>query len=86
MNDFIGFLCMQRVRLLGCNGKKTQNAKVTHETVSPTGATVAVPTGVGGWATIGLAEGLTKRIERLGADGLTASLADFANLGGTLIV
>ena len=47
---------------------------------------IAVLTGVGGWAAIGLAEGLTKGTEGLGAVGLTASLADFTNLGGTLIV
>ena len=43
-------------------------------------------TGVGGWAAIGLAEGLTKGSEGLGAVGLTSSLADYTNLGGTLIV
>ncbi len=47
---------------------------------------VAVLTGVGGWAAIGLAEGLTKGSEGLGAVGLTASLADYTNLGGTLVV
>jgi lanthanide-dependent methanol dehydrogenase len=47
---------------------------------------VAVLTGVGGWAAIGLAEGLTKGTEGLGAVGLTHSLADFTNLGGTLLV
>jgi len=47
---------------------------------------VAVLTGVGGWAAIGLAEGLTKGTEGLGAVGLTASLADYTNLGGTLVV
>jgi PQQ-dependent dehydrogenase (methanol/ethanol family) len=47
---------------------------------------VAVLTGVGGWAAIGLAEGLTKGSEGLGAVGLTASLSDFSNLGGTLVV
>ena len=47
---------------------------------------VAVLTGVGGWAAIGLAEGLTKGSEGLGAVGLTSSLADYTNLGGTLIV
>jgi PQQ-dependent dehydrogenase (methanol/ethanol family) len=47
---------------------------------------VAVLSGVGGWAAIGLAEGLTKGTEGLGAVGLTASLADFTNLGGTLLV
>jgi len=47
---------------------------------------VAVLTGVGGWAAIGLAEGLTKGTEGLGAVGLTRSLADYTNLGGTLVV
>jgi PQQ-dependent dehydrogenase (methanol/ethanol family) len=47
---------------------------------------IAVLTGVGGWAAIGLAEGLTKGTEGLGAVGLTTSLADFTNLGGTLVV
>lgn len=47
---------------------------------------VAVLTGVGGWAAIGLAEGLTKGSEGLGAVGLTQSLADYTNLGGTLVV
>ena len=47
---------------------------------------VAVLSGVGGWAAIGLAEGLTKGSEGLGAVGLTRSLADFTNLGGTLLV
>jgi glucose dehydrogenase len=47
---------------------------------------VAVLTGVGGWAAIGLAEGLTKGSDGLGAVGLTASLTDWTNLGGTLVV
>jgi PQQ-dependent dehydrogenase (methanol/ethanol family) len=47
---------------------------------------VAVLTGVGGWAAIGLAEGLTKGTEGLGAVGLTTSLTDYTNLGGTLMV
>jgi len=47
---------------------------------------VAVLSGVGGWAAIGLAEGLTKGTEGLGAVGLTNSLADYTNLGGTLMV
>ena len=46
----------------------------------------AVLSGVGGWAAIGLAEGLTKGSEGLGAVGLTSSLNDFTNLGGTLLV
>jgi PQQ-dependent dehydrogenase (methanol/ethanol family) len=47
---------------------------------------VAVLAGVGGWAAIGLAEGLTKGSEGLGAVGLTSSLNDYSNLGGTLVV
>jgi glucose dehydrogenase len=47
---------------------------------------VAVLTGVGGWAAPGLAEGLTKGTEGLGAVGLTRSLGDYNNLGGTLVV
>jgi PQQ-dependent dehydrogenase (methanol/ethanol family) len=47
---------------------------------------VAVLTGVGGWAALGLAEGLTKGTEGLGAVGLTRSLGDYTNLGGTLVV
>ena len=47
---------------------------------------VAVLTGVGGWAAIGLAEGLTKGSEGLGAVGLTHTLSDYTNLGGTLVV
>ncbi|MEO8098811.1 MAG: methanol/ethanol family PQQ-dependent dehydrogenase [Acidobacteriota bacterium] len=47
---------------------------------------VAVLTGVGGWAAIGLAEGLTKGTEGLGAVALTTSLGDYTNLGGTLMV
>jgi len=47
---------------------------------------VAVLTGVGGWAALGLAQGLTKGTDGLGAVGLTQSLADYTNLGGTLVV
>jgi glucose dehydrogenase len=47
---------------------------------------VAVLTGVGGWAAIGLAAGLTKGTAGLGAVGLTATLGDYTNLGGTLMV
>jgi PQQ-dependent dehydrogenase (methanol/ethanol family) len=47
---------------------------------------VAVLTGVGGWAAIGLAQGLTKGSEGLGAVGLTQTLSDYTNLGGTLVV
>src|SRR5256712_1990368 len=47
---------------------------------------VALLTGVGGWAAIGLAEGFTQGTEGLGAVGLTRSLGDYTNLGGTLLV
>ncbi len=47
---------------------------------------VAVLSGVGGWAAIGLAADLHKSSEGLGGVGLTESLRDFTNLGGTLIV
>jgi PQQ-dependent dehydrogenase (methanol/ethanol family) len=47
---------------------------------------VAILSGVGGWAAIGLAENLTKATEGLGAVGATATLADYTNLGGTLLV
>ena len=47
---------------------------------------VALLTGVGGWAAIGLAEGLTQGTEGLGAVGLSRSLGDYTNLGGTLMV
>jgi PQQ-dependent dehydrogenase (methanol/ethanol family) len=47
---------------------------------------VAVLTGVGGWAAIGLAADLTKSSEGLGAVGLTATLGDYTNLGGVLMV
>jgi PQQ-dependent dehydrogenase (methanol/ethanol family) len=47
---------------------------------------VAVLTGVGGWAAIGMAEGLSKGSEGLGAVGLTRTLSDYTNLGGTLVV
>ena len=47
---------------------------------------VAILSGVGGWAAIGLAENLTKATEGLGAVGATASLSDYTNLGGTLLV
>ena len=47
---------------------------------------VAVLTGVGGWAAIGLAADLAKSSEGLGAVGLTATLGDYTNLGGTLMV
>jgi PQQ-dependent dehydrogenase (methanol/ethanol family) len=47
---------------------------------------VAILSGVGGWAAIGLAENLSKNTEGLGAVGATATLADYTNLGGTLLV
>ncbi|SFK38736.1 lanthanide-dependent methanol dehydrogenase XoxF5 [Methylocapsa palsarum] len=47
---------------------------------------VAVLSGVGGWAGIGLAAGLTKGTEGLGAVGGYASLANYTALGGQLTV
>ena len=47
---------------------------------------VAVLSGVGGWAGIGLAAGLTDPTAGLGAVGGYAALANFTNLGGTLTV
>lgn len=45
---------------------------------------VAVLSGVGGWAAIGLAAGLTQPEEGLGAVGLFGSLNEYTNLGGVL--
>ena len=47
---------------------------------------VAVLSGVGGWAGIGLAAGLTKGTEGLGAVGAYASLSNYTALGGVLTV
>lgn len=47
---------------------------------------VAVLSGVGGWAAIGMADSLHKSSAGLGAVGLTASLKDYTNLGGDLMV
>jgi lanthanide-dependent methanol dehydrogenase len=47
---------------------------------------VAVLSGVGGWAGIGLAAGLTKANEGLGAVGGYAALSNYTSLGGTLTV
>ena len=47
---------------------------------------VAILSGVGGWAAIGLSNNLTKASEGLGAVGATATLGDYTNLGGTLMV
>jgi PQQ-dependent dehydrogenase (methanol/ethanol family) len=47
---------------------------------------VAVLSGVGGWAGIGLAAGLTNPTDGLGAVGGYASLRDYTALGGTLTV
>ena len=47
---------------------------------------VAVLSGVGGWAGIGLAAGLTNPTEGLGAVGGYAGLRDYTALGGTLTV
>ncbi len=47
---------------------------------------VAVMSGVGGWAGIGLAAGLTNPTEGLGAVGGYAALSDYTALGGTMTV
>jgi alcohol dehydrogenase (cytochrome c) len=47
---------------------------------------VAVLSGVGGWAGIGMAAGLTGETEGLGAVGAYKSLADYTQLGGVLTV
>ncbi len=47
---------------------------------------VAVLSGVGGWAGIGLAAGLTGPTEGLGAVGAYAALSNYTALGGTLTV
>ena len=47
---------------------------------------VAVLSGVGGWAGIGMAAGLTNPQEGLGAVGAYQSLSQYTQLGGTLTV
>ncbi|WP_163270304.1 methanol/ethanol family PQQ-dependent dehydrogenase [Chelativorans alearense] len=47
---------------------------------------VAVLSGIGGWAGIGLAAGLTESTAGLGAVGAYESLANYTNLGGQLTV
>ncbi|WP_425280299.1 lanthanide-dependent methanol dehydrogenase XoxF5 [Methyloferula stellata] len=47
---------------------------------------IAVLSGVGGWAGIGLAAGLTKPTDGLGAVGGYAALSSYTSLGGTLTV
>ncbi|OIQ62943.1 methanol dehydrogenase [cytochrome c] subunit 1 [mine drainage metagenome] len=47
---------------------------------------VAVLTGVGGWAAIGMTNNLKKATAGLGAVGLNASLNQYTQLGGTLMV
>ncbi|MDD2861679.1 MAG: methanol/ethanol family PQQ-dependent dehydrogenase [Acidiphilium sp.] len=47
---------------------------------------VAILSGVGGWAAIGMADSLHKSSAGLGAVGLTATLTNYTNLGGTLMV
>ncbi len=47
---------------------------------------VAVYSGVGGWAGIGLAAGLTNPNDGLGAVGGYAGLKQYTNLGGSLTV
>lgn len=47
---------------------------------------VAVLSGVGGWAAIGMAAGLTGDQEGLGAVGAYRALSNYTNLGGSLTV
>src|SRR5260370_42706816 len=47
---------------------------------------VAVLSGVGGWAGIGMAAGLTKDTDGLGAGGAYKALANYTQLGGRLTV
>jgi len=47
---------------------------------------VAVLSGVGGWAGIGLAAGLTEPHAGLGAGPLSVGLSNYTSLGGTLTV
>ncbi len=47
---------------------------------------IAVYSGIGGWAGIGLAAGLTEGSEGLGAVGTYRSLSSYTNLGGQLTV
>ena len=47
---------------------------------------IAVLSGVGGWAAIGMAAGLTGDQDGLGAVGAYRSLSNYTNLGGTLTV
>ncbi len=47
---------------------------------------IAVLSGIGGWAGIGMAAGLTNPTDGLGAVGAYAALSDYTQLGGTLTV
>jgi len=47
---------------------------------------VAILSGVGGWAAIGMTNNLHEASAGLGAVGMNASLTDYTNLGGTLMV
>ena len=47
---------------------------------------IAVLSGVGGWAGIGMAAGLTKDTEGLGAVGAYKTLSNYTQLGGVLTV
>ena len=67
---------------------KTPSGIIGNVTTYETGGKqyVAVLSGVGGWAGIGLAAGLSKSNEGLGAVGNYASLANYTQLGGVLSV
>src|SRR3546814_16793830 len=47
---------------------------------------IAILSGIGGWAGIGLAAGLTEGTEGLGEVGAYQSLANYTNLGGQMTV
>jgi alcohol dehydrogenase (cytochrome c) len=47
---------------------------------------IAVLSGVGGWAGIGMAAGLTKDTDGLGAVGAYKALSNYTQLGGVLTV
>ncbi len=67
---------------------KTPSGIIGNVTIYESGGKqyVAVLSGVGGWAGIGLAAGLSKSNEGLGAVGNYASLANYTALGGVLTV
>ena len=61
-------------------------SRVCKAFAKPSGEPLAVLSGVGGWAGIGLAAGLTNPTDGLGAVGGYAALTNYTALGGTLTV